>query len=218
MSSADYGSVPVAGPRTDRPPHLHADLNLSLRGYSTVSRPLVLVDINGQADPDAPQLSAVSNAAARLEFVETHRVNEWDWACEVEHGCRGEPITSPPVTLLSLASRRGAPVRTPTRNAEIYTGGYVALVLYAEERRITLTYTRGDSAAVGYVVHIEDFCVDPALLALYEELHAAGRSRLPALHSLEQLGTGNGRPLKIAIRDTGSFMDPRSRKDWWKGF
>lgn len=31
------------------------------------------------------------------------------------------------------------------------------------------------------------------------------------------IGTAIGNELGVAIRDTGSLMDPRSRKDWWQG-
>jgi hypothetical protein len=26
-----------------------------------------------------------------------------------------------------------------------------------------------------------------------------------------------GSEIQVAVRDTGSFMDPRSRNDWWQG-
>ena len=96
------------------------------------------------------------------------------------------------------------------------------MVLYAEERRITLGYTRRDSVATGYAVHIEDVCVDPNLLALYQAQtdsdgwHNTGY--LPALRNNEALGTALDNEIKVAIRDNGAFMDPRSRKDWWQGY
>ena len=71
--SALFNSVPVAGPPTDRPPHLHADLNLSLRGYLDAALRPRLVDINGPADTDTPQLAVISDAAANLDFVGTYQ-------------------------------------------------------------------------------------------------------------------------------------------------
>ena len=68
------------------------------------------------------------------------------------------------------------------------------------------------------MVHIEDVAVDPALLDLYNQLNAAGRAKLPALHNGETLGVATGATIKVAIRDSGSFLDPRSRKDWWIGY
>jgi hypothetical protein len=96
------------------------------------------------------------------------------------------------------------------------------MVLYAEEQRITLNYTRRDTVANGYAVHLENICVDPNLLALYRaQVNAEGwraTGRLPALRNNQALGTALGSELKVAIRDRGAFMDPRSRKDWWQGY
>jgi hypothetical protein len=122
------------------------------------------------------------------------------------------------VTLLALAAARGEPLFLPARQPLIDSGGFVAMVLYAEEQRITLAYTRGDTAADGYVIHLEDFCVDANLLALYRAHDAARRRTLPALRKGEPLGTALHKYIKVAVRDSGSFMDPRSRKDWWQGY
>jgi hypothetical protein len=59
--------------------------------------------------------------------------------------------------------------------------------------------------------------VDPNLLALYRQADAAGRASLPALRNGQPLGTASGGQVLVAIRDCGSFLDPRSRKDWWQG-
>ncbi len=92
------------------------------------------------------------------------------------------------------------------------------MVLYAEPERITLAYTRDDSPAVGYLVHIENVAVAPELVALYQQLDAAGRRQLPGLRNEEPLGVASGDVLKVAVRDTGAFMDPRSCKDWWMDY
>ena len=106
----------------------------------------------------------------------------------------------------------------PARNAEIHAGGYKALVLYADERRITLKYTREDSPVWGYTVHLEEIGVDPSLLQRYREMDAAGRRRLPALRNGDLVGYAIAPSVKVAVRDTGRFMDPRTRKDWWRGW
>jgi len=90
------------------------------------------------------------------------------------------------------------------------------MVLYAEPTRITLGYTREDSVANGYAVHIENLCVDPNLLALYINSDANGRSSLPALREEEVLGVATLGDLLVAVRDRGAFLDPRSRLDWWQ--
>jgi hypothetical protein len=37
------------------------------------------------------------------------------------------------------------------------------------------------------------------------------------LQSGQALGRAAGSTVGVAIRDNGMFMDPRSRKDWWRG-
>jgi hypothetical protein len=66
-------------------------------------------------------------------------------------------------------------------------------------------------------LHLENICVDANLLALYRQLNAAGRSKLPALWPGQPIGRAPGREIEVAIRDSGAFLDPRSRKDWWQG-
>ncbi len=66
-------------------------------------------------------------------------------------------------------------------------------------------------------MHLENVCVEPGLLALYARWNNQGRKQLPALRAGQTIGTARGPEIGVAIRDTGSFMDPRSRKDWWQG-
>ena len=41
---------------------------------------------------------------------------------------------------------------------------------------------------------------------------------LPALRNDEPFGTATGASIKIATRDTGQFLDPRTCKDWWMDY
>lgn len=215
--SPQYDTVPVLGPPVDRAPAINADLNLVLRWYRDIDAQLDLVDIGGPSDSDPPQLAGIFAPSRLPRFAGAYQVHDWNWDCG-EHGCRGDPILAPPVTLIALETRPGEALSIPSRGAEIYRGGYRALVLYATPERLTVVYTRQDTPAFGYVVHLEDLVVEPALVALYQEMDDAGRSRLPALRNGERLGTAAGETVKLAVRDAGSFMDPRSRKDWWKGY
>jgi len=220
-SNQTYNLIPIDGSPADHPDYLHGDLNLSLRGYSEVSETLGLIDYSGGTDSNAPQLSGLFEPNRFPGITSTHQVNNWDWSCG-DHGCQGSPITDWPVTLAGLSTTPGESISIPERNPQIYSGGYIAMVLYAEERRITLGYTRQDTVATGYTVHIEDVCVDPNLLALYRgQVDADGwRSTnfLPALRNNEILGTALNTEIKAAVRDRGAFMDPRSRKDWWQSY
>ena len=159
-SGHEYTSVPVSGGGSSHPDSQHGDLNLALRGYEPAEAALSLVDINGPADGDAPQLAGVFGRLPA--FGGAYRARDWNWACG-EAGCRGEVLGNVEVSLVALESSPGEDVRVPTRGAEIYGGGFVALVLYADTSRLTVVYTREDSVANGYTVHLEDFCVDPNL-------------------------------------------------------
>ncbi|MCB0061687.1 MAG: hypothetical protein KDE19_06215, partial [Caldilineaceae bacterium] len=209
-----FTAIPVDGPPTDRPAPEHPDLNLAIRSYIVITDALTLVDNDGPTDENAPQLDGIFVPTRLPTFTATYQVYDWDWTCG-ENGCRGEPLATPPVSLLTLATTPGEPLHIPTRGPQIYAGGFKALVLYADANHITLAYTRHDTAAIGYLIHLEDIQVDPALLALYQEKDSAGRAELPALHNNEPFATALGTTIKVAIRDTGTFMDPRSRKDWW---
>ena len=221
VSSATFDLIPIDGPAADHPDYLHGDLNLALRGYSAISDTLGLVDYAGSSDPNAPQLAGLFEPHRVPVIKAVYQVNQWIWGCGV-HGCRGPAITDPNVTLAGFVTTPGEAVYIPERGPEIYGGGYKVMVLYAEEKRITLGYTRQDTVANGYAVHLEGVCVDPNLLALYQAQrdvdgwHVTGF--LPGLANNQALGTAFGAEIKVAIRDRGTFMDPRSRKDWWQGY
>jgi hypothetical protein len=212
-----YEAIPIMGSPTDRPAEIHGDLNLALRSYTTTTAALNLLDLNGDVDPDAPQLAGLFAPPRLPVFVAVYQVYDWDWSCG-ENGCRGSPIAQPEVTLLEVVTTPNEPIYIPSRNAQIYGGGYRAMLLYATASRLTLVYTREDTAAIGYVVHLEDIQVDAGLLALYQQENSAGRGRLPALRNGQRVGVASSNTFKVAIRDTGSFMEPRSRKDWWHGY
>lgn len=215
-STHSYDLIPVLPPPADHPDELHGDLNLALRGYRAVSETLSIIDINGPADGDAPQLAGLFADARTPVFASAHRVYEWDWGCGL-HGCVSPDLAPSPVSLLGLVAAQQEPLAIPARAPQIYGGGYKALVLYASEERITLGYTRQDSVAPGYAIHLESLCVDLNLLALYRQANNGGRGELPALREGEILGTALRGEVRVAVRDKGTFMDPRSRKDWWKG-
>ena len=211
-----YETIPIQSAPSGIPAAQHGDLNLALRGYAGSSARAGLVAYSGGADPTAPQMPGIFADSRTPAFTAAYRVNDWNWACG-GYGCRGAALASPEVTLLGMATRPGEPLAAPSRSAEIYGGGYVALALYADESRLTLKYTRDDNVVAGYTVHLEGLAVDPNLLALYRQADAAGRRSLPALRNGQPLGAAAGTQILAAIRDCGAFLDPRSRKDWWQG-
>jgi len=212
IAGESYGTLDVNGEPTDRPAEVHADLNLALRSYEVTSAPLVLVEYGPADDSRAPQLRDLFSNASFRGFSRAYRVYDWNW----EDDKRGSLIDDWPVTLAGLPAVRGETLHVPGSGYEIGSG-YEVLVLYATENRITLKYTREDNVVYGYTLHVEGVCVEPNLLKLYRDWNAAGRGNLPALRARQAFGRAIGGEVGVAIRDTGAFMDPRSRNDWWIG-
>jgi hypothetical protein len=207
-----YGWLPITSAPTDRPADVHGDLNLSLRGYAPINVPRALIDLSGSTDPGAPQLRGLFGDRREPAITAAYQVYGWDWGANARAGLVGDP----PVTLLGVATMPGEIIGTPNTGRDLGEG-YVALVLYASAERITLKYTRDDNVVDGYTLHLERVCVEPALLALYKKLTDDGRIALPALRPGQPLGRAAGAEIDVAVRDKGTFMETRSRKDWWGG-
>ena len=205
-----YNTLDVDGPPTDRPAEQHADLNLALRSYEVTDAYPGLVDYGGSPDPGAPQLYTLFADQRVPAFTTVYQVYDWDWECN----CRGDLLTVYEVTLAGMGVAPAEVLHLPDSGYNI-GNGYEALVLYATEERITLKYTREDNVVRGYTIHVENVCVEPSLLALYQAWNDAGRDRLPALRGGQPFGRARGDEIGVAVRDTGNFMDPRSRRDWW---
>ena len=213
----DFNALSVVGRATDRPALVHPDLNLRIRGYAPGPAFRGLVDYNGPADDRAPQLAGLVSGrpvqGEDVRFASTDIVNDWDW-----HSYRrAEPLRDWPATLAQLDAPKGTAVRVPHSGYAI-GDGYQVLVLFADPERVTLKYTREDNVVRGYTLHIENICVDPSLLSLYERLDDEGRGSLPAMPAGQAFGVARPGGPRFAIRDTGQFMDPRARKDWWRGW
>ena len=207
-----YGTLPIVGPPTDRPAAQHGDLNLALRGYNLTTAARGLINIGGPTDYQAPQLAGLFSDKRTPVIKNVYRVNNWDW----NRNARGGPITEFEVTLTGFGVEPGETIHVPDSGYAIGQG-YEVLMLYADTNRITLKYTGEDSVVNGYSIQVEGVCTEPNLLALYKRMNAAGRGHLPALRPGQAFGRARGNEIQVAIRDTGRFMDPRTRKDWWQG-
>ena len=214
VSNRRYSVITMLGVDTEHPDNEHGDLNLALRKYIAINEPAQLIQLTGGSDSDAPKLSGIFGDARMPEFVRTYQTHGWDWTCSV-HGCRGEVLSEPVVSLIGMRVTAGEELFAPSRDTEIFGGSYIAAILYADTNRLTLAYSREGNIASGYAIHIENICVDPNLLVAYRTTNAGGRGTLPAVKNGEPLGTANGNEIIVAIRDRGAFLDPRSRKDWW---
>lgn len=231
FSGVTYGTLTPNPPPTDRPAEQHADLNLALRGYTPTTDILDLVDIGGPTDALAPRLYTLFGNQRIPVITSVAQVSSWNW----QTNTRGAPITNPHVTLAGMQVADNETLYVPGSGYNIGTqamhlpegkiqdtpnddpNAYEVLVLYATPQRITLKYTREDNVIQGYTLHVENVCVAPALLALYQQLNANGRAQLPALKAGQPFGRARSSEIGVVIRDNGTFMDPRSRKDWWQG-
>ncbi len=200
VPGASFTSLSVIGPPLTVDPETNSNLNLGARGYTLTDAPLRLVELGPVHDGKAPQLPGLFGDLRTPVFTNAY---------DADPGSRWD------VTLLGMGTTPGEIIHTPDSGYDIERG-YEYLVMYASETRVTLHIGREDEF-FGYVLHIEDVCVDPDLLALYRQLHAAGRRSLPALRGHDPFGRALGTEVKAAVRDWGGFMDPRSRNDWWQG-
>ncbi len=213
IPGVSYGSLaPLYTPPPSHDIEVNPDYRLTVLGYTTVDEYMGLVDYTGATDDLAPQFDYLFADRRLPAFLQTYRVNGWDW----EQMIPTPPSGVWPVTALGLGTESGEIVHVPhggrTINAQY---GYEVLVLYADQNEITLKYTLQDNIANGYTIYIAGVCTEPSLLALYQSLDAAGRHELPALAGGQPLGRARGGEIVVTIRDSAEPMDPRSRKDWW---
>jgi hypothetical protein len=212
-----YGTLSIVGAPSDRPAAQHADLNLARRGYARAwgYDPAITTDCAVPPDDaSAPQLRGLFGDHRRPTGVSIHWVYRWDWDCNcplMSYEDRWGP------SLLRVATTPGETLHVPASGYSIDDAqGYEVLVLYAAPTRITLKYTREDNVVRGYTLHLEDICVDANLLALYEQMNAAGRANLPALRAMQPFAHAPQGTVGLVIRDNGNWMNPRHCADWWR--
>ncbi len=202
--SYGVGSVPNPDPNA----HSNPDTVLSLKGWEPFAGDLGLVTYGYPAgeppDPRAPQLGTILNNGP--EFRALYQIRNYDPA----------NYNNPP-HLAGLSSDVGQIVLAPENGYDI-GGGYQYKVIYATQNELTMNVLGTDYAIEGYSMHFVDMCVDPNLVALYTKLHNEGRRFLPAVKKGQRLGVAKSSEVKVAIRDSGSYLDPRSKLDWWQNY
>lgn len=229
-STNQYTSGTVSQYDTDdpvRPANNHADKNIELRGYIATMDPTLkreLVDYGSGDDTQPPQFATLFDPYLVPPFAEFYQVYGWAWADSPDPGTRTSPITDYPTTAVSFSLPPGKTLHTPVSGYDI-GGGMEAIILFADADTVTLHYTREDSAATGYTLHIDHICTDPNLLTLYNTLDDPDGPRydlpttnynLPTLPAGQLFGTTSSQDMVVAIVDTGGFMDPRSCNEWWQ--
>lgn len=212
VPNTNYASLTISGPSLNEDPATSENLNLGYRGYALTSAPLTLITYDGKApDTNAPQLPGMFGDNRTPVFTNAYQRYRWDEGCD----CPLDTYSKWPVTVLGMGVAPGETIFTPDSGYDI-GGNYEYMVMYAGPNDITFHVGRDDDLT-GYVIHVDGVCTDPDLLALYQQLHAAGRGELPALKGHQAFGRAVGGEIQVAMRDSGSFMDPRSRNDWWQG-
>lgn len=226
VGPSSYPSSPTLGaPTTDHSPPIHGDLNLKNRGWEPCTKVDCGQNLNGfvyyppdsvGVDTKAPRLHTLFEPPGQ-PFAANFRVYDWNWGCG-QHGCKGALTNLPwPVTAVTLKTSAGQTLKLPQSGYQIASGGLQARALYVDGDSITLKYTGEDNVVVGYTISIVGLCPAPALRAKYQADDAAGRKQLPALKGGDALGTACSGQTLVTVRDSGSFMDPRSETDWWQG-
>jgi hypothetical protein len=212
ISGASYTSISTQSPTTSDVSK-SPDVNLLTRKKKVVSSTKGLVSYSGATDTTPPpQLYAIFTDDRVPSIPNVYAVEKWDWGCNCFNGY----LTDWDVTLLGMTTKAGEIVQNPYSGYNV-GGGANAIVLYAAPGTITLHVSTKDTVADGYVIHLTGICIEPTLQSLYTSLNATGRSKLPALKSRQALGRALSTEIQVSIRDTGSWMDPRSKKDWWQG-
>jgi hypothetical protein len=227
-STAQYDLIGVQGGyyKNNALTDENADLRLSILGYvetpASQAAALDLVDYGGATDPNAPRLHGLFEPNRVPAFRKNYQRYDWNWneAGPPPYGARDGVNTQWDVSAVDLTATVGEAIYTPERSINNSGLGTVAMVLYADDDEVTLTYGDQDKVDGGYVIYIANFCVDPNLVTLYQAQLANGTratGRLPAVRNNERLGVAKQNFVTVAIRDKGPFLDPRSRKDWWQG-
>ncbi len=156
-------------------------------------------------DKKAPQLSTISTNPT---ITTIRQVGEYNASGPIP----ADNSNNWGVTLSGLTNA-GDIIKVPQSGYDIGEG-YQAVILYATPEQIAISYTNGGDGIVrGYTIHILHFAVNGNLVNLYQQ--NIGQGKVIELPCGYPLGTSTGSEL-VSIRDTGSFMDPRSQKDWWQ--
>lgn len=201
-------------------PELRPDLNIDLLNPVLISGYLGLNDFwGGETDSKAPQFSTLVAGNPTPVVTSLYQLHYWDWA----NNQPGVLVPRPPnlgsqydfATLVGFSTQPGQAILVPNSGYDIGQGNEV-MVLFATENSLTLKYTGDDNVFVGYTLYLNNIRVDPQLLAYYNQLNAAGRNELPVLMAGMKIGEAFSSEILVAIRDTGSFMDPRWIYAWWQ--
>lgn len=181
----------------------YADNPFVISSYSQIEGELNLINFIHETDSRAPQFTTL------VEGLPYPRVSK---LFQVAGASKPTDAPGDFATLVGF-SAGDKNILVPQSGYDI-GGGFEVLVVYADSQNITLKYNREDGIAVGYTLYIKNVEVDRDLLNYYNQLNQEGRKTLPTLRAGARIGKAKGEIL-IAIRDSGTLLDPRWRYDWW---
>lgn len=218
-SSESYSSMKAYRSNDDLifgDPATSPEINVRLRGFGPVNESTGFIGRGGSTygldDKQPPQISSLYGGV-RPKIIKTYIVYEWDF----ENNKSAAPRPATPnykVTMIGFDSTPGQKLVGLKAGREI-GGGNVFMVLYATKNDVVFTHSTSDTLMGGYLFMYLDLCVDPNLLAKYEQNNVSGRGELPVIAPGQVFGYGSNTDVKLVVRDTMSFMDTRYNEDWW---
>ena len=195
FSNENYDTTSVL---VKNPQPLSSRRDLTLPPLIPVSVTLSLIEGEiADPDPKVPRFSSIFSPKRVPRFLAAYKA---------EGEVRGP--YPPEVEILEVETTPGEPLRFPQTGYDI-GGGNAAMVLNANDDKITFKITREDNVVYGYTLYFEGVCLDKNLEALYQKLNQEGRNYLPAIKVGQIFGWAKKESLKIALRDTGTFLDLR---------
>jgi len=194
-SNEVYDSVSVLVKNNES---LSSRRDLTLPSLIPISPTLLLIEgVIVDPDPKVPRFSTVFSPKRIPQFLAAYKA---------EGEIRGPQSTD--VEILELTTNPGESLRFPVTGYNIGSGNG-AMVLNASDDKITFKIGREDNVVSGYTLYFEGVCLDKNLETLYQRLNSEGRNNLPAIRIGQIFGWAKTDRLKIALRDTGTFLDLR---------
>lgn len=221
VSQGSYNSLPIHPHYSlTVPPATAPDVNIKLYPWQLKDDVVDLTNSPNKGpliDPKAPKLCTMF-APDRVPAITANYIIKG-----ADTSLRGNPDspglvgfqTKPGETIEMVAT--GILDRGKLENPYNVGDGYEAVVVYADENSIALHYENVDGTIDGYAVHIIGVAPDPALLTVYQQLNSEGRKKMPALKVNDVIGKAIDTEIWVSIRDTGDFLDPRWKQEWWVG-
>jgi hypothetical protein len=195
------------------------EFNLNVRTYDPLgSGRKQLVDEHDPRDYGLipPQLCTLVAGNQSPDIPNLYQIHEYDFG---NNKPRADYVSVPDLlpdysSLIGLSVMPGQNILVPNSGYNI-GGGKQVIVIYASSNQVFLKYAVQDDIQTGYGIHILGINTDPELLSAYNQANSQGRTSLPALGGGEIVGTAANSEILVSVRDSGSFMDPRWRRDWW---